>query len=335
MRKLVTLITAIIVLISAAAPVSAAVSGLLAVNSNGSYYLYDYQDLLDSYALKLIGKPNGLYEDFSSKSPAAFLHSDGLLLDYKDTVDSYAAMVLTGRKFDFNSFATSAIAKKYELPANLYRVSVSQGQLTSHKINDYQQTSAITVSSAVDSDSTAATPPVAPAPSAQDVKSAGTPIIAVSRVSLERAIEWASGKNAHPRFIAIAPVYWELGQLTGICPEVLYAQAAHETRYGHYTGQVPPAFNNWAGIKTANAAGDKPEDHQQFATPEDGVRAHFNHIAAYVGLNPIGETHDRYFVVMRLPWSGTVTTVEELSGKWAPSATYHQRIVLFLSEMYQ
>jgi len=335
MRKLFALIIIISVIISAAAPAVAAVSGLLAVNSSGSYYLYDYQELLDSYALKLIGKPNGLYEDFSSKSPAAFLHSNGLFLDYKDTVDSYAAMALTGRKFDFNSYATSDLSKKYELPANLYRVSVSQGQLNSHKINNYQQTSASTVSSVVDSGATAATPPVAQASSVQDVKSAGTPIIAASRVSLEQAIEWASGKNAHPRFIAIAPVYWQFGQLTGICPEVLYAQAAHETRYGHFTGQVPPTFNNWAGIKTANAAGDKPEDHQQFATPEDGVRAHFNHMAAYVGLNPIGEPHGRYFVVVRLPWSGTVTTVEELSGKWAPSANYHQRVVLFLSEMYQ
>ena len=114
---------------------------------------------------------------------------------------------------------------------------------------------------------------------------------------------------------------------------MLYAQAAHETNFGHYTGQVPPAYNNWAGIKTANAAGDKPEDHEQFATPEDGVRAHFNHMAAYVGLKPIGEPHGRYFVVTRLSWAGSVKTVVELSGKWAPSATYHQRIVSMLNEM--
>lgn len=336
MRKLITLIIFISILFSAAAPVTASVTGLLAANADGSYYLYDYQELLDSYALKLIDNPNGLYEDYSSKSPAAFLHGDGLFLDYKDTVDYYAVMVLTGKKFDFNSYATSAKSKKFGVPINLFRVSVSQGQLTSQKINNNPQASINTASATVVSDAAAAaSPPAATASSVQENKADETPIVAASQVSLERAVEWAASKNAHPRFVAIAPLYWEFGQLTGICPEVLYAQAAHETRFGHFTGQVPPAFNNWAGIKTANAAGDKPEDHEQFTTPEDGVRAHFNHMAAYVGLNPIGEQHGRYFVVKRLPWSGAVKTVEELSGKWAPSATYHQRIILFLSEMTQ
>lgn len=333
MRKLCLFIISIIILIGVAAPVAASVTGLLAGSAEGNYYLYDYQELLDSYALKLIGNPNGLYEDYSNKSPAAFLHSGGAFIDYKDTVDYYAAMVLTGQKFDINSFATSSSAKKIEVPANLFRVSVSQGQLTSHKIDNNAPVLISTASSSVVSDPTTA-PPAAPAQDG-NISASGTPIVAASRVSLERAVKWAAGRNAHPRFIDIAPLYWEFGQRTGICPEVLYAQSAHETRFGHFTGQVPPAFNNWAGIKTANAAGDKPEDHEQFATPEDGVRAHFNHMAAYVGLDPLGVEHGRYFVVKRLPWAGTIKTVEELSGKWAPSATYHQRIVLFLSEMNQ
>ena len=33
----------------------------------------------------------------------------------------------------------------------------------------------------------------------------------------------------------------------------------------------------------------KQKDHETFATPEDGVRAHYNHMAAYVGLAPVGE----------------------------------------------
>ncbi len=337
MKKLVTLIIAIIFLISSAAPAAAAVEGLLARAADGSFHLYDYQELIDSYALKLIGNPNGLYEDFSSKSPAAFLHSGGAFIDYKDTVDYYAAIVLSGMKFDFNSYAQSAKSTKREIPDHLVSVTISQGKLISQALdNDLnnrvnaaappEPTAAGTVAPAVKSPATTAN---------QQDKPGGIAIVGASQVSLARALEWAESKGAHPRFIAIAPVYWEYGQLTGICPEVLYAQAAHETRYGHFSGQVPPTFNNWAGIKTANAAGDKPEDHEQFATPEDGVRAHFNHMAAYVGLNPIGEQHGRYFVVKCLPWSGTVTTVEQLSGKWAPSATYHQRIVLFLSEMNQ
>jgi hypothetical protein len=335
MRKLFILIMAISLVVSAATPAAAAVEGLLARSADGNYHLYDYQELLNSYALKLIGNANGLYEDYSRKSPAAFLHSDGILIDYQDTVDYYAALVITGQKFDFNSFATGPSAKEFAIPVNLFRVTVSQGQLISQKINNNSQALINKVSAPAVTVPTATTPPTEPTASAEENSAEGTLIVAASQVSLERAKAWAVSKSAHPRFIEIAPLYWEYGQRTGICPEVLYAQSAHETRYGHFTGQVPPAFNNWAGIKTANAAGDKPEDHQQFATPEDGVRAHFNHMAAYVGLNPLGEPHGRYFVVKCLPWSGTIKTVEELSGKWAPSATYHQRIVLFLSEMNQ
>lgn len=106
-----------------------------------------------------------------------------------------------------------------------------------------------------------------------------------------------------------------------------YSQAAKETAFGHYGGAVDPAQNNWAGIKTRNASGDRQEDHESFQTPEDGVRAHFNHLAVYVGLNPIGEPHGRYLLVKSLPWAGTVRIVEKLGGKWAPNLDYGKSIV--------
>jgi len=334
MRKTVTSIIIAIILIASAAPaVAASVAGFLAGTGKGSYYLYDYQQLLDSYALKLIGNPNGLYEHFSSKFPVAFLHRDGVLVDYKDTINHYAAMVLAGRKFDFAGFATSPASQKIGPPTNLYRVHILQGRPTSQRINNNSHSLISAASTPTVPDAPAATPLDVPVASGRNSEADGIPIVAASRVTLERAVEWAAGKNAHPRFIEIAALYWEFGRRTGISPEVLYAQSALETGYGHFTGQVPPNFNNWAGIKTANATGDEPKDHDQFATPEDGVRAHFNHMAAYVGLHPIGELHDRFFVVKRLPWAGTIRSVEELSGKWAPAATYHQSIVRFLSEM--
>ena len=57
------------------------------------------------------------------------------------------------------------------------------------------------------------------------------------------------------------------------------------------------------------------------------MRAHFNHICAYLGQDPLGDPHGRYFVVQALPWAGTVKTVEELGGKWAPAANYGTSIV--------
>ena len=88
-----------------------------------------------------------------------------------------------------------------------------------------------------------------------------------------------------------------------------------------------PEQNNWAGIKTADATGDRPEDHQRFDTPGEGVRAHYNHLAAYAGVEPLGEPHPRYHLVMSLPWAGTIGHVEEMGGRWAPDPDYCRDIV--------
>ncbi len=156
-----------------------------------------------------------------------------------------------------------------------------------------------------------------------------TPITGKSTVSLEQAKRWAEKKGAHQRFIDAAEFYWKYGEITGIRPEVLYGQAAKETGFGKYGGAVAPEQNNWAGIKIKNPIGDRPEDHETFATPEDGVRAHFNHISVYIGgIEPVGEPHDRYHVIKTVAWRGTVKYVEQLGGKWAPDVTYGYNIVV-------
>lgn len=155
----------------------------------------------------------------------------------------------------------------------------------------------------------------------------GTPIREEARATVEQAREWARRRQAHQRFIDIAAVYWSYGEKTGIRPEVLYAQSAKETAFGRYGGVVKPEQNNWAGIKVRQPRGEAAEDFESFATPQEGVRGHFNHMAAYLGLEPIGEPHGRYYVVKEMPWAGTVKYVEELGGKWAPAADYGLSIV--------
>ncbi|MBR3792115.1 MAG: S-layer homology domain-containing protein [Clostridia bacterium] len=148
-----------------------------------------------------------------------------------------------------------------------------------------------------------------------------------SEATLEQAIKWAENRGAHQRFIDVAPIYWEYGEITGIRADVLYAQAAKETGYGKYGGRVVPVQNNWAGIKKYGAVGDETEDHEYFVTPDDGVRGHFNHMAAYLGLDPVGEPHGRYKSVKSLSWAGTIKTVEQLGGKWCPDVYYGSSIV--------
>lgn len=160
-----------------------------------------------------------------------------------------------------------------------------------------------------------------------------TPIVGAPQATVAQAQAWAKSKGAHQRFIDIAPTYWKYGQQTGIRPEVLYAQSAHETAYGKYGGAVTPDQNNWAGIKVKNPVGDRREDHQTFATPDDGVRGHFNHMGIYVGIDPIGEPHPRWYATSTVSWAGTIRYVEELGGKWAPRSGYGQSIVSLINSL--
>ena len=157
----------------------------------------------------------------------------------------------------------------------------------------------------------------------------GTPLLGEPQVSLETAKAWAKKSNAAQIFIDIADTYWKYGELTGIRPDILYAQAAKETGFGKFGRHVKAEDNNWAGIKPRYENGDV---HEVFATPDDGVRAHFNHVAAYIGIEPYGEPHGRYYSVKSLSWAGTITTLEELGGKWCPDLYYGYSILHNLLE---
>nr|WP_264291945.1 S-layer homology domain-containing protein [Anaerosalibacter bizertensis] len=162
-----------------------------------------------------------------------------------------------------------------------------------------------------------------------------TPIISKTRTTVGQAQAWARNNGAHERFINVAPIYWEYGELTGINPEVLYCQAAKETGFGKYGGAVKPEMNNWAGIKVAYPSGDRTEDHETFATPDDGVRAHFNHMGIYCGVDPVGEPHPRWYITSTVGWKGQVQFVEDLGGKWAPNPDYGASIMRdYVTKLY-
>ena len=159
------------------------------------------------------------------------------------------------------------------------------------------------------------------------VPETNTPIMGESQISLKSAIRWATVNGASQMFIEAAQYYWEYGEITGIRPEVLYAQSAKETAFGRYGGRVLPQMNNFAGIKKLGATNDATEDHESFETIEDGVRGHFNHMSAYVGIQPIGEVHGRYYSVKTLSWAGTIKYVEDLGGRWCPDLYYGYAII--------
>ncbi len=325
-RKIMILLAAVFLLFVPSVPAAAAVEGFLAKDSDGSYHQYCYEELLSSYAQSITGLADGLYEDFALKKPVALLDCAQGYIDYSALLEYYAGALMRGESFDLVKYTEKAPAPLADLPRSVSMVSLASGKIVRVEKN-IEDNKKDEEKDANGNDSGTNNKP------GQEKDFESTPIVSASSVSLAKAQKWALNKGAHRRYIEIAPLYWEYGSKTGIRPEALYAQAALETGFGYYRGLVPPEYNNWAGIKVGSSNGNNPEDHQQFASPEDGVRAHFNHVSAYVGLEPIGEPHDRYYLIIRLNWAGTVETVEGFSGKWAPSPVYHERIVGMIEEM--
>ncbi len=171
------------------------------------------------------------------------------------------------------------------------------------------------------------TPPSQSGDSGYTEDSYDTTIIGKAKITVGQAQAWAKDRGGSEKYINIAPTYWYYGELMGIRPEILYAQAGWETNYGKYTGVVSEDMNNWAGIKVYGRNDDAKDAHETFATPEEGARGHFNHMSAYIGVDPVGEPHDRYYSVKSLSWAGSVKTLEQLGGKWCPDTEYGIKIL--------
>jgi N-acetylmuramoyl-L-alanine amidase len=134
-----------------------------------------------------------------------------------------------------------------------------------------------------------------------------------------------------PDWVFLVDIYYSLGAVYGIRADIALAQACKETNYFKFTGIVKPEFNNYCGLKTEKAQGDTPSDHARFPDPATGVEAHIQHLYCYATQNPLPEDRTlvdpRFNIVAEIVGRGTATTVEELSGKWAPSSDYGKSIV--------
>jgi hypothetical protein len=138
--------------------------------------------------------------------------------------------------------------------------------------------------------------------------------------------------GVHPRFVVeMLPELWSAGEVYGIDPVGVIAQAFKETAAGRFGGAVRPEFFNTCGLKVRHLGlfpgvddGDNPLAHARFANWTNGAHAHVQHLAKYAGQPVTGLIVDpRYFLVGGAP----VETFEELSSRWAPAADYGQTLV--------
>lgn len=159
------------------------------------------------------------------------------------------------------------------------------------------------------------------------------PILGPARCTSAQAAAYAKSRRAEDWFADLAVLYWRLAPRHNVRPEVAWAQAGHETGWGHFGRAVTRGHNNYCGLKVRNpGADDAAESHARFNTPTEGVIAHIEHLGLYAGApgTPVTNPIDpRHFPQIH----GTAVTVEQLSTRWAPSTTYHERILEHLEGM--
>jgi len=114
----------------------------------------------------------------------------------------------------------------------------------------------------------------------------------------------------------------------GVNYEVAFCQMCLETGFLKFEGSVSKYQHNYCGLGCVDifSGGD------WFASMEEGVRAHVQHLKAYASVEPVRSpmVDPRFGNVRR----GTVNTVTELAGKWATDPDYGRKITALISRLY-
>ena len=114
----------------------------------------------------------------------------------------------------------------------------------------------------------------------------------------------------------------------GVNYEVAFCQMCLETGFLRFEGSVSRFQNNYCGLGCVDicSQGD------WFASMEEGVKAHVQHLKAYASLEPVrGPLVDPRFDNVR---RGSVIKVTELTGKWAGDPEYGQKISALIHRLY-
>jgi len=144
-------------------------------------------------------------------------------------------------------------------------------------------------------------------------------------------------RNPQPKLACsveeIVRLYYEEAGAEGVRADIALCQALKETGFFAYGGDVLPVQNNYCGL---GATGNKAKG-AYFATPQEGVRAHIQHLMAYATTErPHAPLVDPRYDLVRLYRTdiyGKIKHWTGLNGVWAvPGTSYGQDILLLCRE---
>jgi len=163
-----------------------------------------------------------------------------------------------------------------------------------------------------------------------------TSVVGYTEVTVDQLVKIFEDRNSTKVEWArrIAPLYIKYGKLFNIRADIAWAMMCHETGFLEYTGDVKPNQNNFCGMGATG--GGVPGN--SFATEELGIIAQYAHLAWYyypdhVNIYCSAVYDPRHFGTTHYRYTGD-TTLGFLNGRWAPGATYTDKIILFANQIY-
>lgn len=155
----------------------------------------------------------------------------------------------------------------------------------------------------------------------------GTAILGSTHVHVEQLEGNLRARN--PKAPHLAELYVKIAPQLGVRGDIAFAQAMLETNYLRYGGSVQPWQNNFAGLGATGPG----ETGAVFASAEEGVLAHLQHLFAYASKDPLPAgmvlVDPRFQLVQR----DTARYLGELNGRWAVDPSYGQKIDHILGEI--
>ena len=162
-------------------------------------------------------------------------------------------------------------------------------------------------------------------------------ILGAAEATPEQMAAFIRRRNPQPKLACsveeIVRLYYEEAGAEGVRADIALCQALKETGFFAYGGDVLPAQNNYCGL---GATGNKVKG-AYFATPQEGVRAHIQHLMAYATTErPHAPLVDPRYDLVRLYRTdiyGKIKHWTGLNGVWAvPGTSYGQDILLLCRE---
>lgn len=135
--------------------------------------------------------------------------------------------------------------------------------------------------------------------------------------------------DAPNQFPEIAKLYRREAMVEGVNYDVAFCQMCLETDFLKFGGIVKPSDYNFAGLGTVGGSSEIAV----FATAEEGVRAHIQHLKAYATHEPIVQeiVDPRFDYITR----GVAPSVFSLGGRWSDDLQYGDRIVALVRRLYE